>query len=221
MNDRIPWKQILGLAALLIFTQTTSAEMMARMQRFAQRDPARYVDGPSLYRYCRAEPLATTDPRGLEPYTCGDSCSTCSSCQSGCATENGYTECNGGRPCCCVCRDEIERRQSGWDKRVREAEKTCVERHELRHVLDYYANKTCRWPGHNPPPDTGCSAWNTTVGCLVSDGDVNSCAADAACRADLIGYINAKESLCNAECNPGQCSIWFWELRTILGLQEP
>ncbi|MBK9127940.1 MAG: hypothetical protein IPM13_09080 [Phycisphaerales bacterium] len=36
--------------------------------RWVQRDPAGYVDGASLYEYCRASPMVLTDPLGLAPH---------------------------------------------------------------------------------------------------------------------------------------------------------
>src|SRR5690606_30681715 len=33
--------------------------------RWAQRDPAEYIDGPSLYEFARSSPLSHLDPTGL------------------------------------------------------------------------------------------------------------------------------------------------------------
>lgn len=78
MNGRRAVMRVLGAAALLALTQAASAEMMARLQRFAQRDPLRLrakvdagdSDGTNLYLYTRAAPWARTDPTGLDTCCC-------------------------------------------------------------------------------------------------------------------------------------------------------
>jgi hypothetical protein len=65
---------VLGAAALLALTQAASAELMVRLQRFAQRDPLvirpvatdGYPEGPSPYGYVRGDPVARRDPSGLD-----------------------------------------------------------------------------------------------------------------------------------------------------------
>ena len=72
MKRRVSWKALLGLAILGLFAEAASAEMMARLQQFAQRDPldakpapeASYQDGLNLHLCTQAAPVSTTDPSG-------------------------------------------------------------------------------------------------------------------------------------------------------------
>ena len=106
MKRSATWKALLGFAVLGLFAQAASAEMMARLQRFAQRDPLaftqdvfapaqHYRGGLNLHGYASSNPLNETDANALNPCRKGvpyDEEVLCCACLAF-AEDRGHPEC--------------------------------------------------------------------------------------------------------------------------------
>jgi RHS repeat-associated protein len=205
-----------------------------KLGRWMSRDPIGEDAGDNIYAYGSGDPLNRSDPLGWCVLGDGQPCvefppligwpnpppdalcpkgppvyhGNCPNCGSVCANQstNGETRCQGGKPCSCICDDNIRNNNPGAPPGLG----GCIAAHEAVHVGR--ANNDPKGPegcegqpdDHAPKPSWGgenseCAADQAQVECACRDGTIDGCKVDgpnpqkarAACLNALIDFVKA------------------------------